>query len=488
MAAILGPEAAQSQYQLAQNQRYADIMMQQALQEQPQGQMVSGHYVAPSPVQGLSQLLKAYVGRSVADKIPAQQAAAGQAQLQQMRNMFSPGGGEGGTGAGGGQLSSLVPPGMTPDQAALVMGISPDALVKALTANTAPTETSRLLRESGVGTNNPQSQQYLAQALEKNVSQVLAPGSTLRGPNGLMLNIPKADVGQQLQFGPQGQATAFAVPNASQLSAEAQGMTKFAEGLAGLATSGQPAINERGQGVASTQLQNLGGANAVINPFAPQQTPSNQNTQATPVAAPQSLKPAVLSASPIEQEVAKGLNEDWRRDVLTPTRVAAKSADNILNSVDVLQSLDFKTGFGTKAQAEVANLFAAVGVTGAEKFATNAQLFEKEGAKALLTTLEKQKGSQTERDAITGKETFVRLSDTPQAKDFTLDLARSMALRDKHKANYFEKAINLNEAHQGKLNTISEAYKTVDPSVFDMPIGKTPDGKPITMRTKYGIR
>jgi hypothetical protein len=486
MAAILGPEAAQSQYQLAQNQRYADIMMQQALQEQPQGQMVSGHYVPASPVQGLAQLLKAYVGRSVADKIPAQQAAAGQAQMQQIQNMFAPADGGGASGVGG-QLNSLVPPGMTPQQAAFSMMISPDALVKGLISNTSPTQTAKLLRESGINPNSPQGQQYMGQALEKDISQVLPPGSTLRGPNG-MLNIPKADVGQQLQFGPQGQATAFAVPNAAQLSAQAQGMTKFAEGLAGLATSGQPAINERGQGVASTQLQNLGGVNAVINPFAPQQTPLNQNTQATPVAAPQSLKPAVLSASPIEQEVAKGLNEDWRKNVLAPARVAASAADNILSSVDVLQSLDFKTGFSTKAQAEVAGIFAAMGVKGAEKLATNAQLFEKEGAKALLNTLEKQKGSQTERDAITGKETFVRLSDTPQAKDFTLDLARSMALRDKHKADYFNRAVNMSDEHKGKLDLISEAYKRVDPSVFDMTIGQTPDGKKITMRTKYGIK
>lgn len=221
MSAILGPEAAQSQYQLAQNQRYADILMQQALQEQPQGQMVSGHYVPPSPVQGIAQLLKAYVGRSVADKIPAQQAAAGQAQLQQIQNMFAPTGGAGGAGgAGGGQLSSLVPPGMTPQQAAFSMMISPDALVKALAANTSPTGTAKLLNEAGIPANSPLRQQYINQALEKDVSQVLAPGSTLRGPGGTMLNVPKAAEGQQLQFSPTGVASAFAVPNAAEITAK----------------------------------------------------------------------------------------------------------------------------------------------------------------------------------------------------------------------------------------------------------------------------
>jgi len=230
MAAILGPEAAQSQYQLAQNQRYADILMQQALQEQPQGQMVSGHYVPASPVQGLAQLLKAYVGRSVADKIPAQQAAAGQAQMQQIQNMFAPAGGGGSSGASGvgGQLNSLVPPGMTPQQAAFSMMISPDALVKGLISNTSPTQTAKLLRESGINPNSPQGQQYMGQALEKDISQVLPPGSTLRGPNG-MLNIPKVSENIQLQFNPQGQASAFAVPNAAQISAQNLGLEERAK-------------------------------------------------------------------------------------------------------------------------------------------------------------------------------------------------------------------------------------------------------------------
>ena len=39
MSAMMGPDVTRQQYELAQNQRYADILMQQALQEQPQGQV-----------------------------------------------------------------------------------------------------------------------------------------------------------------------------------------------------------------------------------------------------------------------------------------------------------------------------------------------------------------------------------------------------------------------------------------------------------------
>lgn len=87
MQAMLGPDVIRQQYELAQNQRYADILMQQALQEQPQGQMVSGHYVPPSPVQGLAQLLKAYVGRRASDLIPEQQQKLVTAQDQQLQRM-----------------------------------------------------------------------------------------------------------------------------------------------------------------------------------------------------------------------------------------------------------------------------------------------------------------------------------------------------------------------------------------------------------------
>jgi hypothetical protein len=133
-------------------------------------------------------------------------------------------------------------------------------------------------------------------------------------------------------------------------------------------------------------------------------------------------------------------------------------------------------------------MLAAVGVKDAEKFATNAQIFQKEGSKALLDRLASQKGPQTERDAITGRETFVMLSDTPQAKDFTLDLAQAMALQDQRKSGYFQKAADMPQVHKGKLGTISTEWSKIEGSVFDMPIGRSADGKPITMRQKYGIK
>jgi hypothetical protein len=160
----------------------------------------------------------------------------------------------------------------------------------------------------------------------------------------------------------------------------------------------------------------------------------------------------------------------------------------MLDSVSILRNTNLQTGFGTETVANIANMLGAAGIKEPQKFATNAQIFQKEGSKALLNILASQKGSQTERDALTGRETFVTLADTPQAKDFTLDLAQSMALQDQRKAAYFQKASDMPQAHKGKLGTISTEWSKIEGSTFDIPIGRTPDGKPITMRQKYGIK
>jgi hypothetical protein len=44
------------------------------------------------------------------------------------------------------------------------------------------------------------------------------------------------------------------------------------------------------------------------------------------------------------------------------------------------------------------------------------------------------------------------------------------------------------QVHKGKLGTISNEWSKVEGSTFDVPIGTTADGKPITMRQKYGIK
>jgi hypothetical protein len=236
-------------------------------------------------------------------------------------------------------------------------------------------------------------------------------------------------------------------------------------------TTPAEALDAQGRTTATTQAANMGLPQTGM--------PTGQAPNRTPV---------VTKESPVMQAADIGLNEDWRKDVFAPAKLQGQIAQKTLDSVSVLRNTDLQTGFGTETKANIANMLAAVGVKDAEKFATNAQIFQKEGSKALLDRLASQKGSQTERDAITGRETFVTLADTPQAKDFTLDLAQAMALQDQRKAGYFQKAADMPQVHKGKLGTISTEWSKIEGSVFDMPIGRAADGKPITMRQKYGIK
>jgi len=67
----LNPEQMLQQQQILRQQKMAEMLMQQGMQ-QPQGQMISGRYVAPSIFQNLAGLANQYVGQRGIEK--AQQA------------------------------------------------------------------------------------------------------------------------------------------------------------------------------------------------------------------------------------------------------------------------------------------------------------------------------------------------------------------------------------------------------------------------------
>jgi hypothetical protein len=63
----LPPELYEQQQQLNRQQQMAQLLMQQGMQ-QPQGQMVSGRFVAPSIFQNIAPLVQAYMGRQMAEQ------------------------------------------------------------------------------------------------------------------------------------------------------------------------------------------------------------------------------------------------------------------------------------------------------------------------------------------------------------------------------------------------------------------------------------
>jgi hypothetical protein len=63
----LTPEQMLQQQQILRQQKMAEMLMQQGM-EQPKGQMISGHYVAPSFTQNLANLANMYVGQRAIEK------------------------------------------------------------------------------------------------------------------------------------------------------------------------------------------------------------------------------------------------------------------------------------------------------------------------------------------------------------------------------------------------------------------------------------
>jgi hypothetical protein len=356
--------------------------------------------------------------------------------------------------------------------AMLVRNMGQQEYLKALVKQLEPT--SEMKNISAVfGKDSPEYNQYMKEVAFKQgyvAPTTVAEGGALVPAGKSMPTYIAPKGGVQMSITPTG-AVASPVQGYGPTVAGINQAEAFGTGLGRAQTTPAEALDPQGRTIATTQAANMG------LPLTGVQT--NQPTRTTPV---------ITKESPVMQAADIGLNEDWRKNVAAPVFLQGQTAQKTLDSVSVLRNTDLQTGFGTETKANIANMLAAVGVKDAEKFATNAQIFQKEGSKALLDRLASQKGPQTERDAITGRETFVMLSDTPQAKDFTLDLAQAMALQDQRKSGYFQKAADMPQVHKGKLGTISTEWSKIEGSVFDMPIGRSADGKPITMRQKYGIK
>jgi len=83
-AGTLSPEAYAQQQQINRQQQLANMLLQNS-QQQPQGQMISGHYVAPSFTQNLVPLANALAGQYLGNKADTKAAALAQ-QLRQQGN------------------------------------------------------------------------------------------------------------------------------------------------------------------------------------------------------------------------------------------------------------------------------------------------------------------------------------------------------------------------------------------------------------------
>jgi hypothetical protein len=497
MSAMMGPDVTRQQYELAQNQRYADILMQQALQDQPQGQMVSGHYVPPSPVQGLGQLLKAYIARKSTDLIPERQSKLDMAQDEQLRRMVGMGGGTTAPQArdmalAGGAMQGDVGPTNTnavrmqnvqTGQGSAVPLISenpmltyttlryggPQAYAKALVDQQMPTGELKTLIAAGFRPGTPEFQRAASQLANKNAyiaPTVVSEGGSLvpAGANRPTFIAPKGGI----QINPQtlqssvlpGYTQSVGAINQAQAYGTGLGQAQTATDTRYDPATGRTVVTSRAANL-GLPTQGMGGAQA--------------NTQ-----------PVVTAENPVVVKAGEELNKQWITSELEPARLAGDAAKNAMNNIRVLKSIDLTTGFGTDAQKTAASILATLGVKDAAKFATNAQVFESKIYESLVDTLGGQKGVQTKSDFENIQKTYAQLKNTPQANQFLLDVAEAKAMQDQRKSGYYQKAASMPEL-RNNLSAITNEWGKISGSMFEIPLTDRA-GNTYTLAQKYGIR
>lgn len=158
---------------------------------------------------------------------------------------------------------------------------------------------------------------------------------------------------------------------------------------------------------------------------------------------------------------------------------AAKLAAKTLPSLDAnLRILDkgFSTGFGTETKAAAASVLAALGVANAEKFATNAQVFQAKSNEAVLQKQLEQKGPQTESDSKRIEIIGSQLGKTLEGNKFVLTTAKEQLKRDMEQRNFYDAWWKKNKTYDGAEDAwfAGEGGK----SLFDRPALKQYAGKP----------
>src|SRR5690625_340203 len=173
IAPVLAPDLQRRQMDLQRNQ----LMAQQLLQsEAPQGQMVSGHYVAPSITQHLAHALRQYQGNKAMNDLPQQAADLQQAQQQHTLSQFGfgqPSPQQYAAALSGGDQAQAFPVGDQPQpmgqqggQGAMVLPGMSEQQSMAILQNVGPQKYSELLAQHGTHRGTSAMQNAVAMGLQ----------------------------------------------------------------------------------------------------------------------------------------------------------------------------------------------------------------------------------------------------------------------------------------------------------------------------------
>jgi hypothetical protein len=123
-------------------------------------------------------------------------------------------------------------------------------------------------------------------------------------------------------------------------------------------------------------------------------------------------------------------------DISKSANLAIKTMPAIETNLAILNK-GFDTGFGTETKAAGAKVLSALGVTNAEKFAANAEIFQAKAAETVLQKQLEQKGPQTQSDRELIEKTGAQLGTTTQGNRFLLTVAKEQLQRDIDQRNFY---------------------------------------------------
>lgn len=277
----LDPIGSQVEQMAIDRQRALAAALQQQSMTPAEGQMVSGHYVAPSWTQFAAKLAQGLSGKSMNEDLDRKTVDYQTKAMQQMVGALGGAGGMGpagvlAQGAAAGSVgptvanaarleaapaagpSPLNPAGMDPRLAAYMLMSKPEEYWKAQTAALAPTEATRMATQGGV---DPRAANVAALAKANLIAPLdVKPGGTLVSPvDGKVLTaVPEAN-GNRFTYDALGNPTMSRTPGADQTVAAAAAAELAGKNSQTLAPEGLQEVTPDGRKVPRTISQTIGG-------------------------------------------------------------------------------------------------------------------------------------------------------------------------------------------------------------------------------------
>jgi len=435
------------QLELQRRLKFADALRQQ---EAPQGQMVSGHYVAPSWTQHLATLANKYMGgqqekaamQKYGDYQTAEKTRMADA-LKTFGQAFEP----------TTKTETTYAPGLAKqlsvgDTVQTAPNYSPTSNASQMVAPTSPYGTQSMTGTSttSVPTTTTSTVQPTTESINKAFTDYAAATKNPKLAEQLMMNRFEAYQKRNEPF---------------KLAGDEKLLSRDASGKI-ITLAENPKEKKAAERWSEPYV--LGGQ-VVIR---------NLDTGKIDQAVSQPAR-TEINMPKVETSARINANEDFTKNVYRPVQDSAKSNALVASRLDALESLPIneQTGWGTEAKATAASILVGLGYKDedAKALASNAQTFKSIQARQVNDELNMAKGVQAEGDAVRAKATYASLGNTPQANKYINDLQRAIIKRKNSEAKYYRE--NYDKAlGQGDLSRLERDWMSspeASRSIFDYP-------------------